>query len=190
MRPAETSRYQEAEALTRDRRFGDAFPIYQSLAKEGDPNCQVMVGWMYYQGLGVQKDERKALEWFEGAAMLGSKVGAFYCGRFALIAGRYEHGLSWLRKSSDQGFAPSLFWLGLAYVRGLGVPKNVEKGVGYLQRAAKAGNFPAQRELALLMIRGKLGMAKIPVGFLLLPYAIVAALVSGLSAGYSEKLMG
>jgi uncharacterized protein len=182
--------YRRAEKLFQEKNFSEAFRLYKQLAAEGDPDCQVFLGWMYYQGLGVERSVDDALRWFEGAARLGSKVAAFYCGKHALIGARYEEAFGWLHASAAQDYGPSLLWLGLAHIRGLGVRADCKRGVGYLQRAAATGNFPARRELAVLMIRGRLGIAKIPLGLLLFPYAILSALVTGVWTGMSDKLMG
>ncbi len=38
--------------------------MYEELAREGDPQCQVFVGWMLYEGYGVPRDKEVALSWF------------------------------------------------------------------------------------------------------------------------------
>lgn len=188
MREAES--YQTAQQLFNERRFPEAFIIYERLARAGDPHCQVFLGWMYKQGLGVAKDEQKALDWFIRAASLGSKVGAFYCGRSALSSGRNDEAIGWFHKAAAQEYGPALLWLGLVYVRGLGVSADLVKGTKYLKRAADAGNFFALRELGLLMIRGKFGPAKIPLGFVLIPYAVVGGIVTAIVNRDPEKVMG
>ena len=182
--------YLAAQRSFDKKRFTEAFALYEDLAKAGDPRCQVLVGWMYNEGLGVKRDKEKAVNWFERAASMGSKEGAFYCGKSALAFGQYREALSWFHKAAVQEYGPALLWLGLSYVRGLGVSIDFDKGVKYLERAAATGNLPARRELALLMIRGALGFAKIPVGLVLLPYAVIAAIFSSVSMGHSDKLMG
>lgn len=168
----------------------EAYEIYELLAREGDPNCQVFAGWMSYTGHGTKKDEKLGLEWFRKAASVGSAAGAFYCGRHAAIVKDYPEALRYFYQAAENQYSPALLWLGLAHLRGYGVPMNQEKGLGYLRRSADAGNFLARRELAVLMIKGKLGLANVAPGLVLFPYYVVAALVDGLSKGYSEKLMG
>jgi hypothetical protein len=75
-------------------------------------------------------------------------------------------------------------------LRGWGREIDFETGVKYLRRAADAGNLPAQRELALLMIRGKFGVGSILKGLLFLPYAVAVAVIDGIRNGYSNKLVG
>lgn len=179
-----------AESLFNEKRFVEAFMAYEQLAASGDPQGHAFLGWMYYEGLGVERNEKEALRWFNTAAQLGSKVGAFYCGKYALIEQQYEDAFRWLQASAKQDYGPSLLWLGLIFVRGLGRPSDLKKGVGYLRRAAGTGNFPAKRELAVLMMKGKLGWWKVPLGLVLLPYATLVAIVEAMAGNYSEKLMG
>jgi len=146
--------------------------------------------WMTYSGHGVKKDETVGLEWFAKAAALGSAAGAFYCGRHAVKAKNYAEALRFFYQAAEKQYSPALLWLGLAHIRGYGVPVNLDKGIGYLKRAADAGNFFARRELAVLMVKGTFGAASVIRGLVLLPYYVGAALVDGLSKGYSEKLMG
>jgi TPR repeat protein len=188
--PSDYERYERARRLLDSGKAAEAYVLYYELAREGDPNCQVFVGWMTYDGHGVRKDEVLGLEWFARAAALGSAAGAFYCGRHAARIKNYSEALRFFGQAAEKQYSPALLWLGLSHIRGYGVPINLERGLGYLKRAAEAGNFLARRELAVMMIKGKLGTANIVPGLLLLPYYVVAALVDGLSKGYSEKLMG
>lgn len=186
----EVELYRTAHELLDQSRYAEAFAIYEDLAKAGDPQSQVFLGWMYHEGLGVTKDAEKALGWFERAASLGSKEGAFYCGRSAASLRRYEEAIKWFHAAAKQEYGPALLWLGLVHVRGLGITPDLEKGIGYLRRAVKAGSFLAQRELALLMIRGKLGISKIPAGLALLPYSVIAGVAAAVSKAPSDRLIG
>ena len=187
---AKNERYETARRLFDIGKPSEAYPLYQQLALEGDPNCQVFVGWMAYSGHGTSKDEKLGLEWFTKAAATGSAPGAFYCGRHAARIKNYAEALRFFYQAAQKEYSPALLWLGLAHIRGYGVPVNLEKGISYLRRSADAGNFLARRELAVIMIRGKLGIANVAAGLLLLPYYVIAALIDGLSKGYSDKLMG
>lgn len=182
--------YQNAKSLLGRKRYEEAFEAYRNLANAGDPQCQVFLGWMYHEGLGTTRDVDEARAWFEKAALLGSKEGAFYCGRSAAAFGKHEEAVRWYRKAASQEYGPALLWLGLVHLRGHGVEKDLPKGISFLERAAKTGNYFAKRELALLMIRGKLGVSAIPTGIVLLPYVVIAGIVSAISQGDTDKLIG
>jgi uncharacterized protein len=182
--------YVTAKKLFAQRRVAEAFAIYEQLARAGDSHCQVFVGWMYHQGVGITKDDVKAEEWFARAATLGSKEGQFYCGRFALLSGDYERAREWFHKAATKEYGPALLWLGLIFVRGLGVTADTDRGVAYLERAAHAGNFLALRELGLLTVRGRLGIWKIPLGLVMVLYAVIGGIVTALINRDPEKVTG
>lgn len=183
-------RYENARRLLNHGQYVEALKIYRSLAEAGDPQCQVVVGWMYFEGRGIPKDIDKALDWFGKAASLGSKEGAYYSGMAFLVLDRHEEAISRFQAAARQEYGPALLWLGISYVRGLGVTADFGKGVNYLRRAENTGNRLAKRELALLMAKGKFGISKIPVGLVLLPFSIVTAIVDVILKGHSERLVG
>lgn len=190
LRGSNDCEYQDAHSLFESKNFKGAFAIYKRLAEDGDLHCQTMIGWMYHEGLGTELNLEEAEKWFKAAANLGSKEASFYCGKSALRTRKYEEALNWFSKSAAQEYGPALFWLGKMQIRGLALEKDFEKGIGYLNRAAVTGNFPARRELAILMLTGKLGPLRILQGLAMFPYSIFAALATGCREGYTHKLMG
>jgi hypothetical protein len=176
--------------LVRRGRFSEARAIYERLASEGDVNCQVFLGWLYYEGLGIAKDEARAFTFFRIAAEAGSSQGEFYCGRYTVKIGRHAEALSWFRRAASKGYGPALLWLGIMTVRGIGVEPNLGTGIEYLKRSAKTGNFLALRELSILMIQGRLGVLSIPVGFLLLSYSVLGGVCTAILKEDSNRLIG
>lgn len=185
-----TSELEQAQALLDQKRYAEAIKIYEDRANKGDSHSQVFLGWMYFEGSGVAKNAEKAFVWFDRAASLGSKEGAFYAGRAAMSLGRYENAIKSFQAAARQEYGPALLWLGLIYTRGLGVDVDFKKGVDYLRRSEQTGNRFAQREIALLMLRGKFGASKVLPGLLLLPFAIIAGIVSIVTQGPSDRMIG
>lgn len=181
--------YSFARDLLNRRKFSEAFSIYRDLAAAGDPRCNVFLGWMYDQGVGVQKDSAKAFECFRSAALLGYKEGQFYCGRHAASLGKYGEALEWFGKAAAQQYGPALLWLGVMHLEGNGVVADLEKAVRYLRQAAETGNFLARRTLAVLMVKGKLGISQIPKGLILFPVAVIAAIWDAIRMGYTDRLI-
>lgn len=185
-----TRRLEDAQALLTQKRYAEAVRVYENRANQGDTHSQVFLGWMYFEGQGVAKNVDKALGWFNRAASLGSKEGAFYAGRTAMSLNQYEKAIESFQAAARQEYGPALLWLGLIYTRGLGVKEDLGKGVDYLKRAEKLKNRFAQRELALLMLKGRLGISKIPFGLALLPFAILAGMFSVIVNGPNDELTG
>jgi TPR repeat protein len=63
--------WDEAFQAYTDRRFGDALTLLKPLAIAGDRRAQMVLGDMYYNGLGVPKDLQEARRDYEGAAEKG-----------------------------------------------------------------------------------------------------------------------
>ncbi len=51
--------------------YASAYKQFRGLAEAGDPVAQNYLGVHYYLGLGVQRNWRQALEWYEKAAKQG-----------------------------------------------------------------------------------------------------------------------
>jgi len=51
--------------------FGKSFAIVTRLAAAGMPMAQHFLGWHYHKGIGVEQDDRLAVEWWDKAARQG-----------------------------------------------------------------------------------------------------------------------
>jgi TPR repeat protein len=60
----------------------------------------------------------------------------------------------WLMRSAENGYAESIFAVGLMYLHGNGVAEDPQQALQYLKRAADAGIVPAQRHLGVLYRTG------------------------------------
>ncbi len=155
--------------------YKEALEKYRVLAERGSAPAQVRVGWMYHTGRGVGEDREEARRWYKAAADTGSALGQFYLARLYLQEKDYATGLEFLGKAASQNYTPALARLGDLYDRGLaGVKRDREKALQYYQQAATGGHVIAQKRIALRMIRGQLGLLRIPQGF----YALAPVLWS------------
>jgi len=188
-RDARPEQYVEAKRLFNSQRFEEARAIYADLAASGDVRSQVFLGWMYLRGTGAARDLQAAAQYFEAAANLGSKEGAFYLGRLYAQDHHYSEARKWFERASASEYGPALFWLGHIYQRGLGTDTDLNRAAHYYERAARQGNLFARRNLAVLMIRGAFGYLKIPVGLVLFPYFAIVATCDAIVHGYTDKLI-
>ncbi|MEM7711790.1 MAG: tetratricopeptide repeat protein [Pseudomonadota bacterium] len=74
---------EDARDLMEAGRFEDAREALWPAARSGNAEAEELIGVMYALGLGVEKDERRAFEWYLRAAMKGhpgaqSGVGWYY----------------------------------------------------------------------------------------------------------------
>jgi uncharacterized protein len=60
--------------------FSHAFSIWWRLSRQGDAKAQASLGFMYYSGKGVQRDDQQSLFWFRQAAEAGQPTAQFFLG--------------------------------------------------------------------------------------------------------------
>ncbi|NQW45593.1 MAG: sel1 repeat family protein [Deltaproteobacteria bacterium] len=122
-----------------------------SKANAGDVKAQVQVGIAYYEGLKIERNNKKAVEWFMKSAEQKSSVGE------ALLAMCYKQGdgvtqdfkkaFELFQKSAKKGDLLGQFGLGVCYTVGEGVPENKKEGLRWLIKAADLGSQPAIQAL-------------------------------------------
>ena len=72
-----------ARDLMEQNRFAEAMEELQPAARSGNADAEELIGVMYAMGLGVERDDRRAFEWYLRAAMKGhagaqSGIGWYY----------------------------------------------------------------------------------------------------------------
>ena len=123
-----------------------AYKEFRKAADAGDVGSQYNVALMFEQGIGVEKDEKQAVAWYEKAANQGSSAAQFNLGVM------YENGRGtevdfakareWYRKASVQGDPLAIGNLGMLYVRGDGVKEDKTAGVALLLISATMDPSP------------------------------------------------
>ena len=74
---------EEARDLMEAGEFGEAREMLAPAARSGNADAEELIGVMYAMGLGVERDDRRAFEWYLRSAMKGhpgaqSGVGWYY----------------------------------------------------------------------------------------------------------------
>ena len=123
-----------------------AYKKFLAAAKEGHVDSQFNVALMYERGIGVGKDGKEAVVWYDKAASQGNAAAQFNLGVL------YENGRGtkidfvraneWYRKASVQGDALAIGNLGMLYVRAQGVKENKIAGVALLLVSAAGDPSP------------------------------------------------
>ncbi len=81
--PGTPERFQEGRQAYLDGDFSRAFELLLREAEDGNPDAQYTIGYMYYNGEGVQQDENAALRWIRTAANNGSRRAVEALGQMA-----------------------------------------------------------------------------------------------------------
>ncbi len=135
----------------------------QRPAQQGDPRCQILLGFRYKMGKGVPKDYVEAVKWFRKAADQGSALGQNDLGvmyRDGLgVARDYGEALKRFKKAVEKGSSQGQVSLGYMYENGFGVPKDYQEAIKWYRKAADQGNATAQKNLGV-MYRDALGVPK------------------------------
>lgn len=136
-------RYQLARAKQASGQGRDAIRDLTELADEGYVAAINNLGATYQLGIGVRRDNAKALAWYEKAADKD------FVPSMAILGWMYHAGVGtekddakaveWYEKAAEGGSGSAMHNLGHLYNRGSGVPINPEKAAEWFHRSAEAG---------------------------------------------------
>ncbi len=134
--------------------YETALKFWQPLAKQGNPEAQNMLGYMYRYGQGVPQDFEQARSWYRRAADQGfaraqNNLGMLY--RQGLgVKQNYQIAFQWFHRAAEQGNGGAQNHLGLMYYMGEGVPKDLIQAYKWASLAADRGVDPAIQALTML----------------------------------------
>lgn len=73
-------RLQDAIKALSQKKYTEAYGILEPLAKEGEPTAQLILGNMYYSGIGVSQNCNQAYSWFKKSAEGGNSQAYVFLG--------------------------------------------------------------------------------------------------------------
>lgn len=127
-------------------------------AKQGDAKAQYSLGAAYYNGEGVQKSPRIALEWFTKAAKQDNARAQFALGILYSncddVPRNMKMAIEWYTKAAEQGDLDAQFNLALCYEQGNGVPQNYEVAAEWYRKSADQGDEDAAKKIKKLQDEG------------------------------------
>ena len=136
-----------------------AFQLALPRAETGDPAAQTLIGELYWNGLGVAKDQQKAAEWFRFAADGGGREALFSIANILLrgkiIPEDKELGEKFMRKAAEAGHARAQFNLAQIITARRPTWASYKKALPYYTSAAEAGIADAQYALANIYAEAK-----------------------------------
>jgi len=127
-----------------------AYKEWLPLAKQGHDGAQTSLGWMYENGKGVVKNNKKAVNWYTKAAEQGhigaqNNLGVIYFYGDSATQD-YKKAFSWLNKAAEQGYTEAQYYVGLMYAEGRGTLKSL-KEASYWIKLAYDNNNPYAEEV-------------------------------------------
>lgn len=138
-----------------------AFDIYaQIIGDNADEafsgHAYSMLGYMYLNGVHVSKDEKKAASLYGEGFKLNDPDAIFFIGYSSYngsfgIKKKPEIGFPLLKVVADSGAKKeAIKMVANAYLTGIGVTRNYESGLRYLNKSARTGDPESQKELGIL----------------------------------------
>lgn len=116
----------------------------EHLWQEGFSVSAHLLGKVYRDGVGVEKDAKTAECWFEYSAVAGNDYSQYALGKLLLQRGRTQEGMEWLKKAAEQNNQYAQYTLGKLYLLGKEVPADYEKAREWFTQSAAQGNKYAQ----------------------------------------------
>ena len=106
-------------------------------------------GLLFYKGIGVDKDFKKAAQWFKQAARKGHARAQYNLGIMSYlgqgVAQDYAQAAVWFKKAGEQDHAAAQYNLGFLYYEGKGVEKDDLQAFMWIDRSANLGDEKAVR---------------------------------------------
>jgi FOG: TPR repeat, SEL1 subfamily len=137
-----------AQEAYRENRLEDSVNYHQKAAKKGDTRAMIELGLMYQNGIGVETNYEKAIDWFESAASHGDESGLKHfeeLNKIIELENMEAEGVN------DDARADEYYRMGKhEYDR-----KNYSEAFGWTRKAADYGNLDAQQLLSVMYVFGQ-----------------------------------
>ncbi|MDO4752128.1 MAG: protein kinase [Akkermansia sp.] len=124
--------------------------VLRALAQQGGVAEQFALGVVYQYGLGVEKDEKLAMECLRQAADAGNPLAQTLLAQLLVETDDAEtlpEAVKWYRAAAEQGHAVAQYELGCCCKNGVGMEKNHEEAFKWYRLATEQGYATAQYEL-------------------------------------------
>ncbi len=135
---------------------GDLFDSQIKLAKNGDAEAQFNVGEMYEIGFTVKQDKKEARYWISRSANQEHEAARFKLLYWDVerdgLKGKNTAKVKELNKLAKNGNAQAQYYLGKMYAYGIGINKNIDVAIVWLNKAALADVLEAEIELASVRV--------------------------------------
>lgn len=151
----------EQSSAEAERCFQTAYGGFKSLEEQShNDKLQYRLGWMRLHGVGAERDEQAAQEWFERSAKLGNPHAQYQLAKLILADGtstaeQIRTAVKWLTKAANAGQDCAQYALGKLYRDGIGVEKDMLQAVAWFALAAEQDNSYAAYALGKLYLESE-----------------------------------
>ena len=120
----------------------------RSAAEKNDSCAQHVLGRLYAEGVGVEKNETLALEYFQKAVASNTACAQTFFAEYYLKRGEYALAREWFEKAAQQKEKDAMVNLGFLYRNGRGANPDLKLSSDWFEKAARRGDLKAKYEWA------------------------------------------
>jgi len=151
--------FNQALKAEAEGRLTDAVALYQQAANQNLPQAQYQIGFMYYAGDGIQRNDAMAAAWLKKAADQGlaeaQHMMGILCSEGRGVPQSFVLAAQWYTKAAEQQFSQAQYYLAYLYVVGQGVAADEKEASNWFLRAAENGVVDAQHQIGVRLARGE-----------------------------------
>ena len=137
----------------------EMFNFCKRAAIAGDTRAQYLLGAMYYEGVGTEREFNKAAHWWLKAANAGVKEAQYNVGRLFQQGNIFEENpkeaFNWYIKASRNGELYSFNKIGFMLQNGVGVKRDLHNAFQWYMKAARKGLASSQYNIATMYYLGE-----------------------------------
>jgi hypothetical protein len=136
---------EDAKAAIHNENFEKGCELLRPLAEENNAEAQFLLGSLYVNGQGVEKDDTKGLSWVMKAALQGYDEARL-------------RALSICLDLANQGDVAAMYNVGYMCLERWGGEQDTDACIGWLESAAKSGHARSAKVLSGIYGKGKFGI--------------------------------
>ncbi|MBR6514131.1 MAG: sel1 repeat family protein [Clostridia bacterium] len=143
---------EDAYAHISKQEYDAAVKLLKQLIAKNNSDAYLLMGELYYNGIGVSKSYKKAIECFEKSATgdAYSKLAVMYAYGYGCDK-NFTKAMEYWNKGAELGNAVCEYQLAMVYMNGIsGTAKDISKAAAYIKSSAAKGFSPAQKALSAL----------------------------------------
>ena len=151
---------EKALDLYKNKKYKDAFALFQAIAEHDNPEALYYLGLMYHGGYACEGNTKKAMEYYEKSAKAGytpamCSVAYFHHPPYSFKEEDHKQTAYWYQKAAELNDPRGQYETGNMILHGYyGVTKDVNKAIYWFQKAAAQGEKSAEQELKELKNKG------------------------------------
>jgi hypothetical protein len=152
--PSDVPEFERASEAAKNGKYVECYNGICVIADRGHPQAQSILGHMYEDGVGVEKNISKAIKYYEQAASKGfpdaeCRLGHIYY-RGQAVPRDTKKACKWLTRAANHDMAEAQNTLGHMYLIGDGVKKDLQLASQWLHKAAANGIKEAEQAIVNL----------------------------------------